>query len=159
MGGGVLLTVDDGKAVRKAGVEKTRQSSVSKVVVHSRSGNVFPGFARWNTTGDELEIINPNGKGETFRLSDVKAVFFVKDFKGDSSYTDVKFLNKQQVSQHLWVRIEFYDGEILEGRVENGTELLNCAALYLKPSDEDSNNLVVCIPKNAIRSFIVLSTE
>jgi hypothetical protein len=153
------LTVEGGKTVTRVGVAKAQESSVSKVVVHSRSGNVFPGFARWNSAGDDLEIINREGKAETFRLSDLKAVFFVRDFKGNHVYSDVKFLNKQPVSKHLWARVELYDGEVFEGRIENNMELLTCNGLQLWPSDEDSNNLAVYIPKDSIRNFVILGTE
>jgi hypothetical protein len=153
------LSVEDGRSVARVGTAKARESSMSKVVVHSRSGSVFPGFARWNATGEELEIINRDGNAETFRLPDIKAVFFVRDFKGNRSYSDVKFLNKQHLSQHVWVRVELYDGEVIEGKVENKTELLTCSAIHLWPSDEDSNNFAVYIPKASIQSFVILSTE
>lgn len=135
------------------------KDSLRKVVLRDRDGNTTFGFSYQTELSDEIRIITREGKDQTVCLSQLKAVFFVRDFKGDPKYQPVQFLNKAPTSEKLWVRVEFTDGEVLEGRVNNSLDLLVQAGFYLWPSDHETNNLSVFIPKSAIASFAVLAAD
>ncbi len=131
-------------------------SSLHKVIVRTRDGEVIPGFANQNRVKNRLKIITQQGKEQTFSLDKLKAVFFVKDFKGNPDYDEIKFLNKQSVSSMIWVRVEFFDGEVLEGKILNNMELISSPGFYLSPSDQDTNNKRVYVVKSSLKNFTVI---
>jgi hypothetical protein len=135
------------------------KDSLHKVVLHDRDGSTTFGFAYQTEFSDEIKFVTREGKDHTVSLSRLKAVFFVRDFKGDPQYQPVQFLNKAAISEKLWVRVHFEDGEVLEGRVNNGLDLLTQPGFYLWPSDQETNNLGVFILKSAIVGFSILAAD
>ncbi len=133
------------------------ESTLQKVVVRTRDGEVIPGFANQNLISDTLKIITQQGKEQTFKTDKLKAVFFVKDFRGNPEYDEIKFLNKQSVSSMIWARVEFFDGEVLEGKIPNNMELISSPGFYLSPSDQDTNNRRVWVVKSALKNFTILN--
>lgn len=131
-------------------------SSLQKVIVRTRDGEVIPGFANPDRISTTLKIITQQGKEQKFSIDKLKAVFFVKDFQGNPEYDEIKFLNKQSVSSMVWVRVEFFDGEILEGKIPNNMELISSPGFYLSPSDRDTNNKRVYVVKSALKNFTFL---
>ncbi len=132
-------------------------STLQKVIVRTRDGKVIPGFANKDRIKKTLKIINQQGKEKTFRMDKLKAVFFVKDFQGNPEYDEIKFLNKQAVSSMIWARVEFFDGEVLEGKIPNNMELIYSPGFYLSPSDQDTNNRRVWVVKSALKNFTILN--
>ncbi len=132
------------------------ESSLQKVVVRTRDGEVIPGFANEDRIKKRLKIINQQGKEEAFSIDKLKAVFFVKDFQGNAEYDEIKFLSKQSVSSMIWVRVKFFDGEVLERKNLNTMELLSSPGFYLSPSDQDTNNKRVYVVKSSLKNFTVL---
>ena len=63
-------------------------SSLHKLIIRTRSGEVIPGFAKQERLKNKVKITTVKGKEQTFNLKDLKAVFFVKDFRGDPKYED-----------------------------------------------------------------------
>ncbi len=135
----------------------SEESTLHKVVVRTRDGEVIPGFANQDRIKKTLKIITQQGKEQTFSIDKLKAVFFVKDFKGNPEYNEIKFLNKQTVSSMIWARVEFFDGEVLEGKILNNMELISSPGFYLSPSDQDTNNRRVYVVKSALKHFTVLN--
>ncbi len=132
-------------------------SSLQKVIVRTRDGEVIPGFANQDRINKKtLKVITQQGKEQTFSIDKLKAVFFVKDFQGNPEYDEIKFLNKQSVSSMIWVRVEFFDGEVLEGKIANNMELICSPGFYLSPSDQDTNNKRVYVIKSSLKNFTVL---
>ncbi len=131
-------------------------STLHKVIVRTRDGRVIPGFANPDRIKKTLKIITQQGKEQTFSMDKLKAVFFVKDFQGNSEYDEIKFLNKQSVSSMIWVRVEFFDGEVLEGKILNNMELISSPGFYLSPSDQDTNKKRVYVVKSSLKNFTVL---
>ena len=134
-----------------------KDSSLQKVVVRTRDGEVIPGFANPGGMNNTLKIITQQGKEQKFSIDKLKAVFFVKDFQGNPEYDEIKFLNKQAVSSMIWARVEFFDGEVLEGKIPNNMELISSPGFYLSPSDQDTNNRRVWVVKSALKNFTFLN--
>ncbi len=132
------------------------ESSLSKVVVRKQDGEVIHGFAGERMLDKDVRILDRKGKERSFELADLKAVFFVHDFEGDPDYQDLRFLGKQEPSSMVWVRIEFQDGEVLEGKVRNNIDLLSSHGLYVWPSDQETNNKRTFVVRRAIKSFAFL---
>ncbi|MCK5130865.1 MAG: hypothetical protein KAR40_01770 [Candidatus Sabulitectum sp.] len=90
---------------------------MNKVVVHLKNGEIAkghtidfsPGKEKFHLTGMSDPLCN-----EEISLENLKAIFFVKDFKGDFLHVDSHDFSKARVSgKHI--AISFYDGEILFG--------------------------------------------
>ena len=104
-------------------------------------------------------MILRDGKEKHFPLGQVKGVFFVRDFKGDPDYEPVKFLDKQTVKCAVLVRVQFADEEVIEGVVKDHMGLLLSSGFYLFPSDENTNNGLIFVVKEAVESFEILGTQ
>ncbi|SRR6266568_4663685 len=88
--------------------------------------------------------------------SQVKAVFFVASFQGDSERDSVRFYTSGPEIQSIWVEIGFNDGEVIEGCVRNSLDHLRDDGFFLCPSSPESNNLLMYVNKSAIVSYRVL---
>ena len=93
---------------------------------------------------------------EDISVSDAKAVFFVKDFKGNDRHNDLKFYARRAVVRGIWVRIEFKDGEVMEGIVHNSIHYLVDPGFFLLPTDPGSNNRLVYVIKKRLKDCCVL---
>ncbi len=138
------------------------------VVVNLKNSSVLRGYYR---TGDPAigsdavpgdlprsMTIEPEDGGApvTFDLADAKAVFFVRSFAGSPTQQDVRFFDSLTIHPHLWVRMTFDDGEVMEGRVTNGIDLLTQNAFRLFPVDELTNNRCLFVPKASLSSFQII---
>lgn len=138
------------------------------VVVNLKNSSVLHGYYRSddsavppNTIPVDLPasmVVEPeDGTAPvTFRLNDAKAVFFVRSFAGSPTQQDVRFFDSLSIHPCLWVRMTFEDGEIMEGRVSNGIDLITKNAFRLFPVDELTNNRCLFVPKESLRNFQII---
>lgn len=92
-------------------------------------------------------------------LDSLKAVFFVKTFDGRKDYEEVKFFTKSPPIRGLWVRVQFYDRECLEGMVENSLRYLLEPGFFMKPPDTQSNNEILYVIKSSLGDFRILGVK
>ncbi len=122
----------------------------------------------WNTI-EELLSNAPASSPETFRVrlidsdkieeiptKDIKAVFYVNTFEGDSEHKHLNFHSRAPVTQGIWVRLQFRDGEVMEGIVYNSLRYLVDPGFFLLPTDPDSNNKLVYVVKSWLVDHRVL---
>jgi hypothetical protein len=145
-----------------------------KVVAHKKSGQVVKGYAELAMPLDSSG--NPASPATAFPpsinvapadhsrpvaipLGTLKALFFVKTFEGDAAYAETKFFNPEPNIQGLWVHLTFEDGEVTEGIVHNGLEILNDPGFLMKPPDPQSNNNAVYVMKSALTKFRVVGVK
>jgi hypothetical protein len=133
------------------------KDSLHKVILRGRDGSCLSGFAYQEDFSEKIRLINRDGKEQAIPVTSLKAAFFVKDFKGDPEHQELHFLHKLPACSMLWARVEFLDGEVVEGKVPNSLELLLQPGFYLWPSDDQSNNLAVYVVKSSIKNFSILS--
>lgn len=136
------------------------------VVVHGKDGGLIKGVLHWHLADVEgvalprlPDVIHiqhlTGGISSVVRIDDVKAVFFVRTAEGNVEYEEVKFFS-DAVSSDLWIQVRLFDGESLEGRVENSIDLLVEAGFWLRPIDVVTNNLMVYVPKSSATKFTVM---
>src|SRR5262245_33268784 len=123
-----------------------------KVVVHFRDGRLLKGFASHPAAGQSTIDVSPVDQREhpvAIRLESVKAVFFVKDFVGDSTYAEAKEFGP--TAPHRPGRVSFYmeDGEVLVGIVEDYQP--EHSGFFLTPVDPQSNNIRCFVGAAAIK--------
>lgn len=147
---------------------------VHKVVVHLKDGTLMRGYfeeALPITLEDLLEKPHhriprrltlrnvENGGCFEIDVATVKAVYFVKSFEGERDKKKIRFYTYGPAVQGIWVEIRFRDGEILEGMIQNSLHHLVDDGFLLTPSDPESNNHVLYVPKDSIADYRVLGVQ
>jgi hypothetical protein len=93
---------------------------------------------------------------EEVPTKDAKAVFFVKTFDGDLRHKALHFHEHAPIVQGLWVRVYFYDGEMIEGIISNTRDFVLEDGVFLRPTDPNGNNKLVYVLKGGLKDFHVL---
>jgi uncharacterized protein DUF6982 len=91
--------------------------------------------------------------------TDAKAVFYVNDFEGDREHRPLQFHTPSPIVHGIWVRVEFLDGEVMEGIVHNSLRFLVDPGFFLVPTDPDSNNQLVYVMKSWLKDHRVLGVR
>jgi Family of unknown function (DUF6982) len=91
------------------------------------------------------------------QLSDLKAVFFVRDFSGNAAYTERNRFAPGEPSAGRRVKVVFRDNEVLVGSTDG--ELASLPGLFVTPADPASNNIRVYAVSTAIRQVRTLSAD
>jgi hypothetical protein len=97
-----------------------------------------------------------SGLVEEIPTKDAKAVFFVKTFDGDLKHRALHFHEHAPIVQGLWVRVYFYDGEMIEGIISNTKDFVLEDGFFLMPTDPNGNNRLVYVLKGGLKDFHVL---
>jgi hypothetical protein len=121
------------------------------------------------TTVEELLSHAPHSSPETFQVrhhqsniveeisaGDIKAVFYVNSFSGDADHQSLNFHTRTPIVHGIWMRLQFLDGEIMEGIVYNSIRYLVDPGFFLLPTDPESNNKLVYVRKNWLADHRVL---
>ena len=122
----------------------------------------------WNTV-EEMLSHAPHGSPESFRVrsldtgsveeisaDEIKAVFYVNSFEGDSKHEILNFHSRAPIVHGIWMRLQFRDGEVMEGIVYNSIRYLVDPGFFLMPTDPDSNNRLVYVRKDWLADHRVL---
>ncbi len=111
-----------------------------KIVVHFTDGGLIKGFSNDFFPNKEQFHLTEHSSDEIMDIdvSDLKAIFFVKDFEGKSDYQERKgFLDDQNI-QGRKVRVIFQDGEAIVGSVLGYDPKRQ--GFFVIPADPESNN-------------------
>ena len=134
------------------------KSTYKKVVVRRLDHEVIKGFV--DTTNflkpDTVEILDREGRTVSVPLAEIKAVFFVREFDGNSHRSERKLFQSRPRMAGLWVQMTFKDKEILEGLLSGNLIELNPEGFLLTPADLYSNNLKIIVPRGALSDITVL---
>jgi hypothetical protein len=133
-------------------------STHKKVIVRKADRDSLNGYvasAHFVREG-KFELLNTSGNVVAIDLTDIKCVFFVRDF-GDSESLSRKTFTTRPRSEGLWVRIKFKDGEVLEGLMPNDLSLTTAEGFLINPPDLRSNVQRLFVPRNALESLTVLA--
>ena len=114
------------------------------MVARFRTGRVVRGYTNdFHPSKSHLHLTPEDNKGETLflALSQLKAVFFVRDFSGDPARVERAEFGEGQHGRKI--EVTFEDGEILLG-----TTLAyrgEGAGFFVLPADSGSNNMRVFV--------------
>jgi hypothetical protein len=133
-----------------------------KVIARKLDGQTIRGYLE--TTRDlastkNITIVSLARKVTRVPKVEMKALFFVRKFSGNKEYNEIKFFRTQPKIDGLWVRVSFYDDELLEGLIVNSSHFLLDDGFYLRPPDPHSNNRLIYVVKAALRDFSVLGVQ
>jgi hypothetical protein len=151
--------------------EESPTSPLSEKVVIQLGSRTIKGYLdspAWSTM-EELLSHAPHASPETFRVrifesnnveeisaKDIKAVFYVNSFEGDSDHQHLNFYSRAPIVHGIWMRLQFLDGEVMEGMVYNSLRYLVDPGFFLLPTDPDSNNRLVYVQKSWLADHRVL---
>ncbi|MBV9622648.1 MAG: hypothetical protein JOZ14_01570 [Acidobacteria bacterium] len=133
-------------------------STHKKVIVRKIDRDTVNGYvapSRFVHEG-KLELLNTAGNVVAIELSDIKCVFFVRDFADSDSLARKTFTTRPR-AEGLWVRIKFKDGELLEGLMPNDLSLTSAEGFLINPPDLRSNVQRLFVPRTALDSLTVLA--
>jgi Family of unknown function (DUF6982) len=126
-------------------------------VVLSRDGKSLPGYLDPGQLSqpDTVALLSTEGEQLSVALAEVKSIFFVREFTENFIPERKAFFSRPKI-QGLWVRLEFTDGECLEGIVPNNLLSLLDHGVQITPPDLHGNSLRIFIPRSALRGLTVL---
>lgn len=136
---------------------KSGPSTRKRVVIRKLDKGLIKGFI--DPDGylkPELEVLNREGHLVQIPLTEVKGVFFVRDFDGNPDRAERKVFRSRPRLAGLWVRMTFKDNEVLEVVLPNNLLETDPLGFLVTPPDVYSNNLRMFIPRTALAGFEVL---
>ena len=96
---------------------------------------------------------------EEISIKDVKAIFYVHNFDGDANHKEMSFYGKSPIVHGIWMRVQFLDGEVIEGIVHNSIRYLVDPGFFLVPTHPGSNNKLIYVSKSQLAEHRVLGTR
>jgi hypothetical protein len=118
------------------------EEAVNKVVVRFADGRIVKGTtADFVPTKDlfHVNLMTDTAGAKPIEISkgELKALFFVKDFKGDSQHAESNKFNPSSPPAGRKIRVEFKDGEVLLGTTTGYQP--GRPGFFLMPADSSSN--------------------
>lgn len=134
-----------------------------KVILRFMDGRVIRGHVTSINTGrDTIPIKTKEGEKRIY-ISELKAIYFVKTFKGDRAYQEKKIYGLIRPKGKR-VLVRFKDGEFLTGFLEGTipwTKGFHLAppdpsqkGFFVLPTDEGSNNIKIFVINSSIQEVI-----
>jgi hypothetical protein len=131
----------------------------NRVVVRCQDGRLIKGYTLdFMPNKNVFHVVSPDDESEITELSltELKAIFFVKDFAGDPDGASPKSFTRDELRGLHGVKLEvrFLDGEVMYGTTHGYQP--GRKGFFLFPADETSNNIRVYIYEDATDSVKVL---
>jgi hypothetical protein len=128
---------------------------MNKVVARFKDGRVLKGVALDLDPNKPFFHLRPpeGGKPQDIRLDDLKAVFFVRSFEGDSARDEDRTPDPEDPRGRgaTTMSLTFEDGEVVVGMSIRYPP--NKPFFYIVPVDARSNNIRVLINQSAVKSM------
>lgn len=128
-----------------------------KVVAHYLDGRLVKGETFDLVPGKPTCLIHtPDGQSVTVTISELKALFIVKDHTGKPDYQETKNMDPADPRARgaRWLEVKFRDGEVMVGLSTNYTEQV--PAFPVVPTDTKSNNTRILVNRGALESLKIL---
>src|SRR5579875_3312350 len=161
----------DAKGSRIAAGDAHSDAAGQHKVIVRYEGHAVRGFAEVSELGSIEQLLRNESQhpidtivlrlADTQELREVptrdaKAVFFVKTFDGDLRHRALHFHEHAPTVPGLWVRVFFYDNEMIEGIISNTKDFVLGDGFFLRPTDPNGNNTLVYVLKSGLKDFHVL---
>jgi hypothetical protein len=102
-----------------------------------------------------VELLSAEGKVATVPYPDIKSIAFVRDFDHPGGAERTTFQTRPKMDG-LWVRLQFRDGDVMEGVMPNNLLQIEQYGVSVTPPDSLSNQQRVFVPRGSLRSVEVL---
>jgi hypothetical protein len=132
----------------------------NKIVARYRDGRTIKGASLDIDPGRPLcHVRTPEGKTVEVQLKDLKALFFVRSFEGDSARVEDQTPDPQDLRSRgsKLVTLTFEDGEVMMGLTIRYPP--NRPFFFILPVDPKSNNIRTLINRDAVASMAAVGNE
>jgi hypothetical protein len=133
-------------------VEPTKPT---KVVVKYLNGKVIKGFMQnFSPNKDSFHLIpadKPSGGSIEVLVKQLKAIFVVRDFIGNSQYDERRKYGEGEKPFGLKLEVTFTEGEVIVGSTLLGYDPKR-QGNFIIPADPNSNNIRVFVVSSAVKS-------
>ena len=127
----------------------------TKVVVRYANGTIARGFVQNFSPNRDFFYLSPADKptGQPLQVSlrRLKAVFVVRDFRGNPQFQERNFYMEGENPSGLKLEVTFADGEVMVG-----STVLNYdpkrQGNFIIPADPNSNNIRVFVVSSAVKT-------
>jgi hypothetical protein len=132
---------------------------MNKVVARFAGGNMIKGTTNDFFSGKDVfhvNVLNAPADEKPFEIhtKDLKALFFVKDFRGNPHYINRNEFDPKNPIIGLKIRVEFNDGEVLVG---TSTEYHpGRSGFFILPADTGTNNELCYVVAAATKDIRIL---
>ncbi len=132
-------------------------STHKKVIVLLSDRSSLRGYLNPARLGqaDRADLLTPDGEHVSLPLAQIRTIYFVREFTDDFAPDRKAFLSRPKLDG-LWVRLQFSDGENMEGVVPNDLLTLLDNGVQITPPDLNSATLRMFIPRSALAEMTVL---
>lgn len=103
-----------------------------------------------------IELLTAAGAVITLPYYEVKALCFVRDFDSGAVWKENRAFSNRPKTEGLWLRLQFRDGDTLEGVVANNLLLMEPLGFAVAPPDAGFQNQRVFVPRAALTNVQVL---
>ncbi len=126
-----------------------------EVVLHYRDGTTNRGtLQREFSPGEQsVEVVTADGEELIAELESLKAVFFIKDPRRRDVEVQISEMDFVRKSTGASARVEFFDGEVVHGRVAQYS--VQDHGFYLFPTSPESNNARIFVVVQALKTLYV----
>lgn len=113
--------------------------AASQVVVRYRDGRLVKGTtSNFLPARDRFHVQTPEGQMVAVAQDELKALFFVRDFKGDPTRKESSQFSATRPALGRKIRVVFADGEEIVGTTQGYQP--NRPGFFVFPADAGSNN-------------------
>ena len=133
-------------------------STTKKVYVRRFDGPVVEGYVNPQTylRPEGIEVLDRAAQVVTLDVTVVKGVYFVRDFEPEAETKQKTAFASRPKQAGLWVRLNFRDGDSLEGVVPNDLLLMGAVGITITPPDPNAHAQRVFAPRVALSGVTVL---
>jgi hypothetical protein len=115
----------------------------NRVVAHFKDGSLLKGYTQDFIPQREIFTLTSEDSRNNvaeIRITDLKALFFVRKFEGNKDYVEKKTFDEFDAFglRGLKIKAVFYDGEIIRGMSFDYSTHFN--GFHIIPADSKSNN-------------------
>jgi hypothetical protein len=128
-----------------------------KLVVHKKDGSIFKGITQdFDPARDEFHFLPGEGGGVPMlmRVSEMKALFWVKDYLGNRQFVAQRVFDGDQSEQKRAI-VTFNDGEEIWGILDGDADAE--PGFFLFPADSADNNVRIFVVRSALKEMRLVS--
>jgi hypothetical protein len=133
-------------------------STTKKVLVTRFDRETLSGFVNPQSylLDGGLELLSPGGELSLLPYTEIKFVCFVRDFQQGEPRKELRLFTTRPKMEGLWIRMQFRDGDSMDGLLANNLLQLESQGFSVIPPDPGFQNQRIFVPKAALLGVQVL---
>lgn len=103
-----------------------------------------------------VELLSASGSVAVIPYDEIRFICFVRDFDQGEPRRELRTFSSRPKTTGLWLRLQFRDGEIMDGVMSNNLLQMQSQGFTVIPPDPGYQNQKVFVPRAAVASIQVL---